>query len=457
MLKDETADMEMGSGAMTITPWHSQVDFELACKYDLPVEQIIDWDGKLLPVAGEFAGLKISVAREKIVEKLKAKGLLERIDENYEHAVRVCDRTNVVIEPQIKSQWFVKMDKLSKTTLDAMDNKEYRILTKTHEKIFRHWMSNPIDWNISRQIIWGIQIPAWFKNKDTDKEEIKISKEVQKDGWVQDTDTFDTWFSSGHWPLVTLGYPDSDDMKFYPTQVMETGADLIFKWVPRMIIFGLYLKKEVPFKDIYLHGMTQDAKGVKMSKSKGNGLSPLDLVEEFGTDATRMSFVVATPPGMNTILTKDKVRAYKKFSNKIWNIARFILENIEGENFKNQKITSLKDKELLDNLDEEVSFVTEHIKKYRMDLAAERLYHYVWHEVADKILEDSKNIFNDGKQEDKDSRKQTLYIILSTSLKLLHPFTPFITEIIWKEIPDGYMKDNKLLMISKWPEYGQDS
>ena len=457
LLKDETADMEMGSGAMTITPWHSQVDFELACKYDLPVEQIIDWDGKLLPVAGEFAGLKISVAREKIVEKLKAKGLLERIDENYEHAVRVCDRTNVVIEPQIKSQWFVKMDELSKTTLDAMDNKEYRILTKTHEKIFRHWMSNPIDWNISRQIIWGIQIPAWFKNKDTDKEEIKISKEVQKDGWVQDTDTFDTWFSSGHWPLVTLGYPDSDDMKFYPTQVMETGADLIFKWVPRMIIFGLYLKKEVPFKDIYLHGMTQDAKGVKMSKSKGNGLSPLDLVEEFGTDATRMSFVVATPPGMNTILTKDKVRAYKKFSNKIWNIARFILENIEGENFENQKITSLKDKELLKNLDEEVSFVTEHIKKYRMDLAAERLYHYVWHEVADKILEDSKNIFSDGKQEDKDSRKQTLYIILSTSLKLLHPFTPFITEIIWKEIPDGYMKDDKLIMISKWPEYGQDS
>ena len=456
LIKDEVANMEMGSGAMTITPWHSQVDFDLACKYDLPIEQIIDWNGKLLPIAGEFEGLNISAAREKIVEKLKKKGLLVKIDENYEHAVRVCDRTNVVVEPQVKSQWFVKMDNLSKSSLDALDEGRYKILTKTHEKIFRHWMNNPIDWNISRQIVWGIQIPAWFKDKGLDTEEIKVGKDCPGDGFIQDTDTFDTWFSSGHWPLVTLGYPNSSDMEFYPTQVMETGADLIFKWVPRMIIFGLYLKKEVPFKDIYLHGMTQDAKGVKMSKSKGNGLSPVDLTDEFGTDATRMSFVVATPPGMNTILTKDKVRAYKKFTNKIWNIARFILENIEDVELKDKKDYQEKDIKILKKLNTEISFVTRHIEKYRMDLAAERLYHYVWHDVADKILEDSKKIFETGKKEDIQSRKQVLYTILVTSLKLLHPFMPFVTETIWKNVPNGFMKDEKLIMISKWPEYGEN-
>ena len=456
LIKDKVADMDMGSGAMTITPWHSQVDFDLACKYDLPMEQIIGWDGKLLPIAGEFEGLNISMAREKIVEKLKKKGLLVKIDENYEHAVRVCDRTNVVVEPQVKSQWFVKMDELSKNSLDALDEGRYKILTKTHEKIFRHWMNNPIDWNISRQIVWGIQIPAWFKNKGLNTEEIKVGKDCPGDGFIQDTDTFDTWFSSGHWPLVTLGYPDSSDMEFYPTQVMETGADLIFKWVPRMIIFGLYLKKDVPFKDIYLHGMTQDAKGVKMSKSKGNGLSPVDLVDEFGTDATRMSFVVATPPGMNTILTKDKVRAYKKFTNKVWNITRFILENIKDIELKEDKIYQEKDIKILKNLNTEISFVTEHIEKYRMDLAAERLYHYVWHDVADKILEDTKEIFKTGTKEEIQSRKQTLYVILTTSLKLLHPFMPFITETIWKDLPEGFMKDEKLIIISKWPNYNKN-
>ena len=194
LIKDKVADMDMGSGAMTITPWHSQVDFDLACKYDLPMEQIIGWDGKLLPIAGEFEGLNISMAREKIVEKLKKKGLLVKIDENYEHAVRVCDRTNVVVEPQVKSQWFVKMDELSKNSLDALDEGRYKILTKTHEKIFRHWMNNPIDWNISRQIVWGIQIPAWFKNKGLNTEEIKVGKDCPGDGFIQDTDTFDTWF-----------------------------------------------------------------------------------------------------------------------------------------------------------------------------------------------------------------------------------------------------------------------
>lgn len=446
LIKDEAADPEMGSGAMTITPWHSEIDFELAQKHNLDFEQIIDWNGKLLPIAGEFEGMRIEEARPKIVEKLQEKGLVESIDENYEHAVRICERTGVVVEPQLKEQWFVKMKPLTKMALKALDEGRYRFITEQHEKIFRHWMNNPQDWNISRQIVWGIRIPAWFKDG-----EVKVQKESPGEGWEQDPDTFDTWFSSGQWPLLTLGYPNGKDMEFYPTSVMETGADLVFKWVPRMIMFGLYLTDEVPFKDIYFHGMVLDAKGKKMSKSKGNVLSPIDLAEEFGTDATRMSFVVANPPGANMPLSQDKVRAYKKFANKIWNITRFILENVEGVDFSTRPTYTKEDEQLLAELKEAVDIATKHIETYRLDLAADHLYHYVWHDVADKVLEASKPILNGENKDEKLSRQHVLYGILLTSLKLLHPFMPFITEEIWKSVPEGYMKEKELLLITRWP------
>lgn len=447
LIKDEAADPSMGSGVMTITPWHSAIDFEIAERHGLDMEQVIDWNGKLLPISEEFTGMRIEEARPKIVEKLKNKGLLVKIDENYTHAVRVCERTGVIVEPQVKDQWFVKMEPLTRMALEALDNKVYRFITEQHEKIFRHWMKNPIDWNISRQIVWGIRIPAWFKD-DT----ILVSKECPGDGWAQDPDTFDTWFSSGQWPLVTLGYPDGKDMQYYPTAVMETGADLVFKWVPRMIMFGLYLTKQVPFNDIYFHGMVLDAQGKKMSKSKGNVLSPIDLASEFGTDATRMSFVVANPPGANMPLSKDKVRAYKKFANKLWNMARFVLENIEEVDFTNNVELLDADKALIHYLDQTVESVTENIEKYRMDLAADTLYHYIWHEVADKILEESKSILNNTDTELKLSRQHALYRILLTILKMLHPFMPFITEEIWKSVPSGYMKRNEILMIEPWPK-----
>ncbi|PIQ91922.1 MAG: valine--tRNA ligase [Parcubacteria group bacterium CG11_big_fil_rev_8_21_14_0_20_39_22] len=448
LIKDEAADPEMGSGAMTITPWHSAVDFEIAKRHNLDMEQIIDWQGKLLPIAEEFTGMRIAEARPKIVEKLEKKGLLVKIDEEYTHAVRICERTGVVVEPQVKDQWFVKMEPLTKMALESLDRGEYRFLTEHHEKIFRHWMNRPLDWNISRQIVWGIRIPAWFRNKDSEQEEIIVSKQKPGDDWEQDPDTFDTWFSSGQWPLMTLGYPDGKDMEYYPTDVMETGSDLVFKWVPRMIMFGLYLNKKVPFRDVYFHGMILDEKGKKMSKSKGNVLSPIDLADEFGTDATRMSFVVANPPGANMSLSKDKVRAYKKFANKIWNISRFILENVGSETPDGNTNLTDSDKKLLEKLDEETKFVTEHIEKYRMDLAAERLYHYVWHEVADIILEDSKEILNGPDGVEKKSKQRTLYVILATSLKLLHPFMPFVTESIWQK-----MGNEKMLMVEEWPQH----
>lgn len=448
VLKDKAIDMEFGSGVMTITPWHDATDFEIAKRHNIPYEQIIDWDGRLMGIAGEFAGEKIHIARPKIVEKLKKKGLVTRVDENYKHAVRLCERTNAIIEPQVKNQWFVKMNGLAKMALDSLDKKEYRFITKRHEKIFRHWMENPIDWNISRQIVWGIQIPAWFKNKEEKNEEIIVSKDKPKgDGWTQDSDTFDTWFSSGQWPLLTLGYPNGKDMEYYPTQVMETGADLVFKWVPRMIMFGLYLTKKVPFYDIYFHGMVLDAKGKKMSKSKGNTLSPIDLGEKYGMDATRMAFVVANAPGADMSLSEDKVRAYKKFANKLWNIARYVLENIDDYDIIKQPKLTPKDKKDLDRFNKFTEEITKEIEGYKLHLAAEKIYHYIWHEFADEIIEESKEVFLKAQPWAKHSSAWLISYILKNSLKLLHPFMPFITEEIWQTMPEN----KNLLIIEKWP------
>ncbi len=449
IIKDEAGDPEMGSGVMTITPWHSQVDFDIAQRHNLDYEQIIDWDGKLMDIADEFAGKKIHMAREDIVKKLDDKGLLVKVDKDYEHAVRICERTGVVVEPQIKDQWFIKMEPLAKKVLSALDNGKVKILTSKHENMLRHWMNNTIDWNISRQIVWGIQIPAWFKNKGTKDEEVIISKnKPDGEGWEQDVDTFDTWFSSGQWPLMTLGYPDSKDMEYYPTTVMETGADLVFKWVPRMIMFGTYLTGKVPFKTVYFHGMVLDAKGKKMSKSKGNTLSPIELAEEFGTDATRMSFVVSNAPGADMPLSQDKVRAYKKFANKIWNITRFILTETDDIDINTKPTLTDTDVKLLSELQETADFIADHIERYRLDLAADKAYHYIWHELADNILEASKDILKVDDSEAKLSRQYTLYTILVTTLKMLHPFMPFITEEIWQSLPH---KESDMLMVAQWP------
>lgn len=468
VIKDEASDPELGTGAMTITPWHSQVDFELAQKYNLDMEQIIDWDGKLLPIAGEFAGMKIAEAREKIVEKLKSKGLLVKIDDNYKHSVRVCERTGVTIEPQIKPQWFVKMKPLAEMTLQALDNKEFNILTEAHEKIFRHWMSNPQDWNISRQIVWGIQIPAWFKKNADGTEEYQASKTSPGPEWEQDNDTFDTWFSSGQWPLMTLGYPGGADMKYYPTQLMETGTELIFKWIPRMLMFGKYLVGEVPFKDIYLHGMVLDKNGKKMSKSKGNVISPVDVADSYGIDALRMALVIGTPPGADTALSLEKINGYKKFANKIWNATRFVLENISGLDLDEPIDLDTEDQAAIDALNAFVAEITPEMENYRYYLVSEKLYHYFWHTFADVIIERCKKkigasadegvlSFSSSREEKeapqaKASAQWTLYLHLITLTKLLHPFMPFITEEIWGLLPkQSETTDQKLLIIETWP------
>lgn len=442
VVKDDAIDMELGTGVMTITPWHDQADFDIAQRHNLPFDQVIDWRGKLLPVAGEFAGMNIKDARAKIVEKLQVKGLVEKIDSAYTHEVPVCYKCSREIEPQVRPQWFVKMQPLADRAIAAIKNGEVKILTEQHEKIVLNWLGNIQDWNISRQIIWGIPIPAWHKG-----DEWHIGAESPGDGWVRDPDTFDTWFSSGQWPFATLQFPDHSDFKtYYPTTVMETGADIIFFWVARMIMLGLYRTGQVPFKYVYLHGMVRDAKGQKMSKSKGNVISPIDVSSQYGTDALRMGLVVGNTPGTDMNLDPKKIEAYKKFANKLWNITRFILEN-GGGTAGDKDTLPQSEQALLAEADALAKDITLEMEQFHFHLAAEKLYHYVWDRFASEILEESKAMLKGDDAEAKKARQTTLTILLCNALILLHPFMPFVTEEIWGSLPNN----KALLMIEPWP------
>ena len=455
VIKDEAIDMAFGTGAMTITPWHDATDFGIAERHKLDKEQIIDFKGKLLPIAGEFAGLKILEARPKIIEKLKSKGLLVRIEKNYTHNVPHCYKCNTPIEPQIMDQWFVKMKSLAASALRAVDKGKIKFIPDNYEKIFRYWMTNSIDWNISRQIVWGIPIPAKICNScdfafpDLEDKESQCPK---CQGLLKkDTDTFDTWFSSGQWPLLSLGYSQGKDWKkFHPTDVMETGHDLIFKWVPRMVIFSLYLQKKVPFHTVYLHGLVNDAQGQKMSKSKGNVINPLDIIDKYGTDALRMALIVGNSPGTDMSLAENKIKGYKNFANKLWNIHRFINSNIEGVAADPTKISLTSDKAILKELSGITKDITSDFEEYRFYLAAEKLYQYVWHRFADVIIEESKPILSGSDAKAKLSRQQTLIAILKQVVIMLHPFMPFITEEIYQKLPITNKK--QFLMIEDWPK-----
>ncbi len=452
VIKDAAVEMEFGTGVMTITPWHSQVDFEIAKRHNLDIEQIIDWRGKLLSIAGEFAGTNIKDARPKIVEKLATKGLLVKTDEIYKNVVKRCYKCNTMIEPQIKDQWYIKMKPLAEMALAAVDKGEIEFIPDNYEKIFRHWMENTIDWNISRQIVWGIPIPAWLCDTcDTDEASTDDTPPTCKTcgkAMRKDTDTFDTWFSSGQWPLLTTGYPDKKDHAIYfPTDVMETGHDLIFIWIPRMIIFSLYLTKKAPFHTVYLHGLVNDAQGKKMSKSKGNVINPLDLTTKYGTDALRMGLIVGNTPGSDLALSENKIKAYKLFANKLWNITRFTLSALENEMPGEDVTITPHDKDILLELDRITNDITLDLENYRFYLAAEKIYHYVWNTFADKIIEENKARLTSENTEDRLSLKRTLFLMLERCLLILHPFMPFITEEIWGSLPHR----KNLLMVATWP------
>ena len=449
IIKDAVVDMEFGTGVMTITPWHSAVDFELAEKHGLLKEQIIDWYGKLLPIAGEFAGMKITEAREKIVEKLDKKGLVEKI-EDYTHNVALAERTGGMIEPQIKLQWFIDVNKpmkerggktLKELMLEPVKDGRIVILPDHFNKTYFHWIENLRPWCISRQIWYGHRIPVWYRG-----EEIAVRETPEGEGWEQDEDTLDTWFSSGLWTFSTLGWPnETEDLRTYhPTSLLETGYDILFFWVARMILMTQFALGDVPFKTVYLHGLVRDAQGRKMSKSLGNNLDPLEIADKYGADAARMALIVGNTPGTDTRISEDKIKGYKHFGNKLWNITRFIFEKTEET-----KTDSLNDADgaLVAEFDTLLKEVTEDLDAYRAYLAAEKLYHYTWHRLADEILEESKPILLGEDSSARISRSTALRTIHEKLLLALHPFMPFITEEIWST-----MQKEQLLMVSPWPQ-----
>ncbi len=464
IIKDENIDMEFGTGVMTITPWHSAVDFEMAERHGLDKEQIIDQYGKLLPIAEEFAGMKISEAREKIIEKLREKGLLVK-EEDYTHNIATAERTGATIEPQIMKQWFVAVNKPFKmgeshiegiatgqevTLKQLMRHVVERELVSIHplnryERVYYSWIDNLKDWNISRQIVFGHRIPIWYKG-----DELYCGVEAPTgDGWEQDTDTLDTWFSSGTWTFSTLGWPENTkDLEMYhPTSMLETGHDIIFFWVARMILMSTYCIGQIPFENVYFHGLVRDKQGRKMSKSLGNIVDPLDIIKEYGTDALRMSLIVGNGPGNDLNFSDDKVRAYKKFANKLWNISRFILENIGSLDIKKPETLTQNDQSYLDEFEAFSKDVDTDMKNYRYYLASEKLYAYIWHTFADIIIEAKKEALAGGGA-DSQSAQYMLLTIFKKSCALLHPFMPFITEEIWQSIKSGSDKD---LIVHTWP------
>ncbi len=468
LIKDEAADPSFGTGAMTITPWHSMVDFDIAERHGLDKEQIIDFDGKLLPVAQEFAGMYISQAREKIVEKLAQKGLLIKVDDNYVHNIAVNERGKGVIEPQIRLQWFVDVNKpavewkgkkqsLKQVLQDVVRSGDVKIIPERFEKTYFHWIDNLRDWCISRQIWWGHQIPVWYRTADDGSLEtyVDVQPPAEYAGWERDPDTLDTWFSSALWTWSTLIDTDlakdyslslndllakSPDFKAYhPTNVMETGWDILFFWVARMILSTTYITGEIPFKDVYLHGMIRAEDGKKMSKSRPESIiDPLQVIPKYGTDALRMALIMGVSPGNDQNWGWGKIEANRNFCNKLWNIARYIEDKAGNTGPKADPITDA-DHWMLHRLGETADTIAKDLEKYAFSEAYDKLYHFVWDDFADWYIETSKA----------EENKPLLAYALQAILKITHPFAPFVTETIWQTLQGA---DNEVLAAALWPE-----
>jgi valyl-tRNA synthetase len=466
IVADENVEPEFGTGALGVTPAHSHIDFDIAKKNSLPLIKVINEYAKISDnIPAPFAGLKVLDARELVVQKLREAGLIEK-EETTKQNVSTAERTGGIIEPLPKLQWWIDVNKeftmkesridgiktgdkvsLKKLMHQVVDNNQIDILPERFEKIYNNWIDNLHDWCISRQIWYGHRIPVWYKG-----EEIFVGTEApQGEGWIQDEDTLDTWFSSGLWTFSTLGWPDeTEDMKIYhPTDVLETGYDIIFFWVARMILMTTYHLGQIPFKTVYLHGLVRDEKGVKMSKSLDNTIDPVVVANEYGADAVRMALIVGVGPGADLSIGENKIKAYKKFSNKIWNIARFIQENVGNSLYNPDYTLTDIDKVTLDELTSTIAEVTDDIENYRLYLASEKLYHFTWHKFADEILEESKNIFKTDIEEEIQSRRQMLMRMFDYLLKALHPFIPFITEEISQSL--SYNSDRTPLLVKKWP------
>lgn len=443
IIADEYVDMSYGTGAVKITPAHDPNDFEMAERHGLPVKSIISHDGKLINVPPQFLGLDPQEARRRILAALEAMEL-RRGESSIEHAVGHCYKCGTVIEPMVKEQWFIKMQPLAKPAIEALEKGEITFHPASKRKELIAYLEQLKDWNISRQIPWGIPIPAFVNETDSNDwifDTRVTEKRIVVNGttYIREEDTFDTWFSSGQWPYIVTDYLNGGELaKYFPTSLMETGMDIMRAWVSRMIMLSLYRTGKLPFKDVYLHGMVNDEHNQKMSKSKGNVINPMELVSEFGSDATRMGIIAGRAPAQHQAFNRGAVIAARNFCNKLWNIARFV----ESQIGDNHVIVPLQpqtpaDHWIIRQLNDAANNIAVRLEQYRFSEAAETVYHAIWDDVADWYIESSKTAIN----------RPLLSWVLATSLRITHPFAPFVTETIWQTLnyTDG------ILMRDSWP------
>ena len=446
IIGDYLVDKEFGSGALKVTPAHDALDFEIGQKHNLQVVTVIDEKGRMINTPQKYIGMKAAPARLEIADDLRRAGKVKK-EEKVKHLVGICYRCKSTIEPSISKQWFLKVESLTKRSLLAIKNKEVKITTKRYEKMAIHWLKILKDWNISRQIVWGIRIPAYRCEKClawtiTDGTAPQTCSSCSHTELVQDADTFDTWFSSGQWPYATLMTTGDKDFEyFYPTSVMNTAYDILPFWIIRMIMFGFYKTNKTPFSEVLFHGLVRDKEGQKISKSKGNVINPIEMAEKYGSDALRMGLIWGALVENDISLSEENIRGQRNFANKFWNIARFVLSEPQDADKKTGTINA-NDRWIKKELKTTIKKVTKSLDKYRLNDAAEEIYDFVWHKFADVYLETTKDRRSDA--------QKTLEYVLEESLKLAHPFMPFVTETIWGILPS---KEKRGLLIStNWPK-----
>lgn len=457
IIADSYVEQDFGTGVVKITPAHDPNDFEVGLRHNLPVINVMDDGGVINENGGKYAGMPALEARKQIVKDLDEAGFLIKI-EPIKHNVGTCYRCGTVVEPRVSTQWFVKMEPLAKPAIDAVKDGDIRFIPERMDKVYYNWMENIKDWCISRQLWWGHQIPAWYCECGETIVSETVPTVCPKCGGThltRDPDTLDTWFSSALWPFSTLGWPDNtEELKyFYPTNTLVTGYDIIFFWVARMIFSGLEHMGEVPFNTVFFHGLIRDAQGRKMSKSLGNGVDPLDVISVYGADALRFTLVTGNSPGNDLRFSEEKVSASRNFANKIWNAARFILMNIEGKDIDCALPEKLytSDKWILNRFNNVTAAVTENLEKFELGMAVSKLYDFIWDDFCDWYIELAKIRMNGADEESADSARRVLVWTMSNTLKLLHPFMPYITEEIWQTLPH----DGEALIVAKWPEYDE--
>ena len=455
VVADDYVDMEFGTGVVKITPAHDPNDFEVGLRHSLPVINVLTEDAHINENGGKYAGMDRYEARRAIVADLEAEGFLVKI-EDHAHNVGTCYRCHTTVEPRVSKQWFVKMEPLAEPAVAAVRGGATKFVPERFDKIFYHWMEGIRDWCISRQLWWGHRIPAWYcadcGATVVAKDAPEACPKCGSHALTQDPDTLDTWFSSALWPFSTLGWPnDTEDLKyFYPTDTLVTGYDIIFFWVCRMIFSAVEHTGEVPFHHVFIHGLVRDAQGRKMSKSLGNGIDPLEIIAEYGADALRLALVTGNSPGNDMRFSDDKIKAARNFANKLWNASRFILMNLSDEVTAPglPAALTIEDKWVLSQYNRLVKEVTENLEKYELGIAEQKIYDFLWDVFCDWYIELTKARLQAGTA-DSIGAQRVLVTVMTNTLKLLHPFMPFITEEIWQ----GFPNDCESIMIARWPEY----